>query len=197
VRAHTATLATKRKAHTPLQTRDRRGCRLVSSSSLLHEPATPTSPKNDHQGRPRHNGLMNLISAYAKQMTLHTRLAALILKMSSEEDICKTCAKKTITTGPPATGHHRRKSATATLTSEQGWTNAKARRTCQNKADYQSHCRDQIITHHRCRCRASHHAETPHCPSGTCRPQCHVHPAPRSTDGSNFFKKTPQRRKPM
>jgi hypothetical protein len=73
---------------------DRRGCRSVSSSSLLHESATPTSPKNDHQGKPRPNGLIKLTSAYAKQMTLRTRPVAPILKMSSEEDICKTRAEE-------------------------------------------------------------------------------------------------------
>jgi hypothetical protein len=37
---------------------------------------------------------MKLMSAYAKQMTLRTQLAAPILKMSSKEDICKTRAEE-------------------------------------------------------------------------------------------------------
>jgi hypothetical protein len=89
-RAHTTTPAPKCK---PLQTSvRRRGCR--PSSSLLREPATPTSPKNDHQRRPRRSSLMKPTLAYAKQMSLHTaQIMAQIMTMSSEEEICKTRAE--------------------------------------------------------------------------------------------------------
>jgi hypothetical protein len=81
-------------AHTVIDEGRHRGCRLVSSSSLLHEPVIPTPLKNDHQVRPYRNGLMKPTSGYAKQMTLHIGLAASILTMSSEHEIYKTRAEE-------------------------------------------------------------------------------------------------------
>jgi hypothetical protein len=116
----------------------------------------------------------------------HRRLAALILTMSSEEEICKTCAEED---HHDRTAHHMASSpqvqATAAPISQQGKINAKSLGYAGTESDYQSHCRDQTITHqHRC-CRASHHAEPSHCRTTDHNVVC-VQPTKRHRGGQIF-----------
>jgi hypothetical protein len=57
------------KPHTHHQNENsRRGCSSMSTSSLLHEPATPTSSRTTKKG-PHRDGLTKPMSAHAKQST--------------------------------------------------------------------------------------------------------------------------------
>jgi hypothetical protein len=94
----------------------------------------------------------------------HRRLVAPILTMSSEEEICKTCTEA---------DHHERTTQHRASSPQvqpqlqlrlhsRGRPKRRSVQHAETRADYQSHCRDQTITHqHRC-CHASHHAETSH-----------------------------------
>jgi hypothetical protein len=84
--------------------------------------------------------------------------------------------------------------ATAAPTPQQGKTNTKNHRTCRTRADYQSQCRDQTITHQRRRCRASHHMGPPS-PAGQLPAAMTCVSSPQGVaEGIKIFKATPQRR---
>jgi hypothetical protein len=97
---------------------------------------------------------------------------------------------------PPLVGHrcHTPPDAVAP-TSQQG---SPARRLvghAETRSRLSRSCRNKTITRRCHRWCTSHHDETLHCLSGTCRPQSHVRQPPRSLDGSKVFKTTPQRGK--
>jgi hypothetical protein len=98
------------KPHTHHQNENsRRGCSSMSSSSLLHEPATPTSSRTTKRG-PHHDSLVKPMPAHAKQSTHREQDWQLRFWIRAPGRRCAgPVSTKIFTPRPPLACHRRHK----------------------------------------------------------------------------------------